>query len=103
MKELPGAGKGSVTNGAVSGMAPSPPNAKELFCSSYLPSRLHVNAGLLLRFILAAFWIAHWYRGMPTTKGFFLQQGLLAWPAWFDISFEVVTAVRLVLGIFLPL
>jgi hypothetical protein len=35
----------------------------------------------LLRFILAGFWIAHWwykvaYRGMPATKAFFLQQGL---------------------------
>src|SRR6266436_6743581 len=62
----------------------------------------------LLRFILAGFWIAHWwfkvgYRGMPATEAFFLQQGLPAWLAWFDISFEVVTAVCLVLGIFVPL
>jgi len=62
----------------------------------------------LLRFILAGFWIAHWwfkvgYRGMPATEAFFLQQGLPAWLAWFDISFEVVTAVCLILGIFVPL
>src|SRR6266852_4225189 len=62
----------------------------------------------LLRFILAGFWIIHWwfkvgYRGMPATEAFFLQQGLPAWLAWFDISFEVVTAVCLVLGIFVPL
>jgi uncharacterized membrane protein YphA (DoxX/SURF4 family) len=62
----------------------------------------------LLRFILAGFWIAHWwfkvgYRGMPATEAFFLQQGLPAWLAWFDISFEVVIAVCLALGIFVPL
>ena len=62
----------------------------------------------LLRFILAGFWIVHWwfkvgYRGMPATEVFFLQQGLPAWLAWFDISFEVVIAVCLVLGIFVPL
>jgi uncharacterized membrane protein YphA (DoxX/SURF4 family) len=52
--------------------------------------------------------VAHWwfkvgYRGMPATEAFFLQQGLPAWLAWFDISFEVVIAVCLVLGIFVPL
>src|SRR5260370_28541138 len=62
----------------------------------------------LLRFILAGFWIAHWwfkvgYRGMPATEALFLQQGLPAWLAWFNISFEVVTAVCLILGIFVPL
>src|SRR5712671_6893433 len=62
----------------------------------------------LLRFILAGFWIVHWwfkvgYRGMPATEVFFLQQGLPAWLAWFDISFEVVIAVCLILGIFVPL
>ena len=62
----------------------------------------------LLRFILAGFWIAHWwykvgYRGMSATQAFFLQQGLPVWLAWFDISFEVVVAVCLVLGIFVPL
>src|SRR5262249_42081087 len=41
----------------------------------------------LLRFILAGFWIAHWwfkveYRGMPATEAFFLQQGLPAWLGW---------------------
>jgi len=60
-----------------------------------------------LRFILASFWIVHWwfkvgYRGMPATEAFFLQQGLPAWLAWFDISFEVVVAVCLVLGIYVP-
>jgi uncharacterized membrane protein YphA (DoxX/SURF4 family) len=62
----------------------------------------------LLRLILAGFWIVHWwfkvgYRGMPATEAFFLQQGLPAWLAWFDISFEVAIAVFLVLGIFVPL
>ena len=62
----------------------------------------------LLRFILAGFWIAHWwykvgYRGMPATQAFFLQQGLPVWLAWFDVSFELVVAVCLVLGIFVPL
>jgi putative oxidoreductase len=62
----------------------------------------------LLRLILAAFWIVHWwfkvgYRSMPATEAFFLQQGLPAWLAWFDISFQVVIAVCLVLGIFVPL
>ena len=62
----------------------------------------------LLRFILAGFWIVHWwfkvgYRGMPATEVFFLQQGLPAWLAWFDISFEVVIAVCLILGILVPL
>jgi hypothetical protein len=37
----------------------------------------------LLRFILAGFWIAHWwykvgYRGMSATQAFFLQKGLPA-------------------------
>jgi uncharacterized membrane protein YphA (DoxX/SURF4 family) len=59
----------------------------------------------LLRFVLAVFWIAHlWfkvgYRGMPATEAFFLQQGLPAWLAWFDIYFEVVIAVCLILGIY---
>ncbi len=62
----------------------------------------------LLRFILAGFWIVHWwfkvgYRGMPATEAFFLRQGLPAWLAWFDISFEVVIAVFLILGIYVPL
>jgi putative oxidoreductase len=71
-------------------------------------SPLSAVGAALLRFILAGFWIIHWwfkvgYRGMPATEAFFLQQGLPAWLAWFDISFEVVTAVCLVLGIFVPL
>src|SRR5262249_28941467 len=62
----------------------------------------------LLRLILAGFWIVHWwfkvgYRGMPVTEAFFLRQGLPGWLAWFDISFEVVVAVCLILGIFVPL
>lgn len=62
----------------------------------------------LLRFILASLWIAHWwykvgYRGMRATEAFFLQQGLPAWLAWFDVSFEVVVAICLVLGIYVPL
>ena len=57
----------------------------------------------MLRFILAGFWIAHWwfkvgYRGMSATQAFFLQQGLPAWLAWFVVSFEIVLAVSLVLG-----
>ena len=62
----------------------------------------------LLRFILAGFWIVHWwfkvgYRGMAATEAFFLQQGLPAWLPWFVVSFEVVVAVCLVLGIYVPL
>jgi len=62
----------------------------------------------LLRFILAGFWIAHWwfkvgYRGMPATEAFFLQLGLPAWLAWFDLGFEVVVAICLVVGIYVPL
>jgi uncharacterized membrane protein YphA (DoxX/SURF4 family) len=62
----------------------------------------------LLRFVLAGFWIIHWwfkvcYRGMAATQAFFLQHGLSAWLAWFVISFEVVVAACLVLGIYVPL
>jgi uncharacterized membrane protein YphA (DoxX/SURF4 family) len=62
----------------------------------------------LLRLVLAGFWIAHcWYkvgyRGMPATEAFFLQQGLPAWLAWFDVGFEVVVAACLALGICVPL
>ena len=62
----------------------------------------------VLRFILAGFWIAHWwfkvgYRGMPATQAFFVQQGLPAWLAWFVVSFEVVLAVSLVLGTYVSL
>ena len=62
----------------------------------------------LLRFILASFWIVHWwykvgYRGMSATEAFFVQQGLPVWLAWFDIGFEAVVAACLILGIYLPL
>jgi uncharacterized membrane protein YphA (DoxX/SURF4 family) len=62
----------------------------------------------LLRFVLAGLWIIHWwfkvgYRGMAATEAFFLQQGLPAWFAWFVISFEVVVAACLALGILVPL
>ena len=40
---------------------------------------------------------------MATTRAFFLQQGLPAWLAWFVISLEVVVALCLVLGIYVPL
>jgi uncharacterized membrane protein YphA (DoxX/SURF4 family) len=62
----------------------------------------------LLRFILAGFWIAHWwfkvgYRGMPATEAFFKQQGLPVSLAWFVVSFEVVIAAGLILGVGVPL
>jgi len=62
----------------------------------------------LLRFVLAGFWIIHWwfkvgYRGMAATEAFFLQHGLPTWLAWFVVSFEVVVAVCLALGIYVPL
>jgi putative oxidoreductase len=62
----------------------------------------------LLRFILAGFWTAHWwfkvgYRGMAATQAFFFQKGFPAWLAWFVVSFEVVVAVCLVLGIHVSL
>jgi uncharacterized membrane protein YphA (DoxX/SURF4 family) len=62
----------------------------------------------LLRFILAGFWIAHWwfkvgYCGMPATEAFFKQQGLPTWLAWFVLRFEVVIASGLILGIGVPL
>jgi uncharacterized membrane protein YphA (DoxX/SURF4 family) len=62
----------------------------------------------LLRFVLASFWVAHWWfkagcRGMPATEAFFLQQGLPAWLAWFVITFELVLAVCLVFGIYVSL
>jgi uncharacterized membrane protein YphA (DoxX/SURF4 family) len=61
-----------------------------------------------LRFILAGLWSAHWwykvgYRGMSATETFFSQQGLPVWLAWFDICFEGVVAVGLVLGICVPI
>jgi putative oxidoreductase len=62
----------------------------------------------LLRFILAAYWIVHWwykvgFEGMPATESFFIKQGLPAWLAWFDITFEVIVAVCLILGLYVPL
>jgi putative oxidoreductase len=62
----------------------------------------------LLRFVLVGFWVIHWwfkvgYRGMSATEGFFMQNHLPAWLAWFDISFEVVVAVCLLLGIYVSL
>jgi putative oxidoreductase len=62
----------------------------------------------LLRLILAAYWIAHWwykvgFEGMTATENFFIKQGLPTWLAWFDISFEVVVAACLILGLFVPL
>jgi uncharacterized membrane protein YphA (DoxX/SURF4 family) len=62
----------------------------------------------LLRFILAGFWISHWwfkvgYRGMAATQMFFLQHGLPASLAWFVVSFEIVVASCLLLGIYVPL
>jgi putative oxidoreductase len=62
----------------------------------------------LLRLILAAYWIAHWwykvgFEGMTATENFFIKQGLPTWLAWFDISFEVVVAACLILGLYVPL
>ena len=70
--------------------------------------RLSGLGAALLRFILAGFWIAHWwykvgYRGMPATQAFFSQHGLPVWLAWFDVGFEVVVALCLVLGVYVPL
>ena len=72
-----------------------------------LPPASAVGAALL-RFILAGFWIAHWwfkvgYGGMPATEAFFKQQGLPVSLAWFVVSFEVVIAAGLILGVGVPL
>jgi putative oxidoreductase len=66
------------------------------------------TATALLRLVLAAYWIIHWwfkvgFRGMPATVSFFAQNHLPAWLAWFDISFEVVVTVCLILGIYVSL
>jgi len=58
----------------------------------------------VLRFVLAGFWISHWwfkigYRGMPATEAFFAQQHLPAWLAWFAVYFEMLIVVCLILGI----
>jgi len=62
----------------------------------------------LLRFILAGFWISHWWfkvghRGMAATQQFFFKQGLPRWLAWFVIYFEIVIALCLVLGLYVSL
>jgi putative oxidoreductase len=62
----------------------------------------------LLRFVLAAFWMVHWwfkvgFRGMTATQNFFMAHDLPAWLAWFDVSFEVVVAACFVLGIYVSL
>ena len=66
------------------------------------------SGATLLRLILAAYWIVHWwykvgFEGMPATESFFIKNGLPAWLAWFDISFEVVVAVCLILGLYVSL
>jgi putative oxidoreductase len=71
-------------------------------------SPLSAFGATLLRFILAGFWIIHcWfkigYRGMAATQAFFLQHGLPASLAWLVVSFEVVIATCLVLGIYVSL
>lgn len=63
---------------------------------------------MLLRFILAGFWIAHcWfkvgYRGMAATEAFFMQHGLPARLAWYVVGVEIVVAACLILGLFVPL
>jgi putative oxidoreductase len=72
------------------------------------PSLMSALGATLLRFTLAGLWIIHWwfkvgYRGMAATRAFFLQHGLPPWLAWFVISFEVVVAACLVLGIYVRL
>jgi putative oxidoreductase len=74
--------------------------------SDLLPSA--AAGATLLRFILAGYWIVHWwykvgFEGMRATESFFIKQGLPAWLAWFDISFEVVVAACLILGLYVPL
>ena len=63
---------------------------------------------MLLRFVLAGFWIAHcWfkvgYRGMAATEAFFMQHGLPAQLAWYVVGFEIVVATCLILGLLVPL
>jgi len=52
--------------------------------SNLLPSA--ATGAMLLRFILATWWIAHWwykvgFEGMPATESFFIREGLPAWLA----------------------
>jgi putative oxidoreductase len=65
-------------------------------------------AATCLRLTLAIWWIIHWWfkvgvAGMPTTEMFFLHNGLPAWLAWFDVSFEVVVMLFLIFGLYVPL
>jgi putative oxidoreductase len=66
------------------------------------------SAATCLRLTLAIWWIIHWWfkvgvAGMSATEMFFLHNGLPAWLAWFDISFEVVVTLCLILGLYVPL
>jgi putative oxidoreductase len=74
--------------------------------SNLLPTA--ATGATLLRLILAAYWIVHWwykvgFEEMTATESFFLKQGLPVWLAWFDISFEVVVAACLILGLYIPI
>ena len=65
------------------------------------------SAATCLRLTLAIWWIIHWWfkvsvAGMSTTEMFFLHNGLPAWLAWFDVSFEVVVTFCLILGLYVP-
>jgi putative oxidoreductase len=60
---------------------------------------------LLLRLILVFYWAIHWwfkvgFRGMAATVSFFDSLGLPAWLAWFDISYEVLIVILMLLGLF---
>lgn len=66
------------------------------------------SAATCLRLTLALWWIIHWWfkvgvAGMPATEMFFVHHGLPAWLAWFDIGFEVVVTLCLILGLYVPL
>lgn len=59
----------------------------------------------LLRISLASYWVIHWwykvgFRGMGVTEAFFVQHGLPAWLAWFDITIEIFIAAALLFGSF---
>jgi putative oxidoreductase len=45
-------------------------------------------------------WFKVGFRGMTATLSFFDSLGLPAWLAWFDISYEVLIVVLLLLGLF---
>ena len=60
----------------------------------------------MLRLVLVGFWLVHWWYkvgfvGMPATEAFFVSQGLPAWLAWFDISYELLIAAMLLTGTFI--